>query len=168
MWTSYRQCQLHLTNLLSRLNRSLSSNPEAFIRSREHTKTSNEIQTLTDDICASIPFLLVGEGIHGNKPIGSIWFQRRPPMLMGGLNLQWALFTVSILELVPLATRRNMKDLLLWIGKNLGIGQATVLAQVCVLNPSMFCQTQIRQMDKNPTGGVTAKGDALRWAGFFV
>jgi hypothetical protein len=133
MWNSYRQCQLHLTDLLSRINCSLSKNPEAYNNSREHTKSCNEIRTFIDAICASIPFMLVGERIYGNKPIGSIWAQARPPLLIGGLNLQWVLFTVSILENAPMSVRQNMKTLLLWIGKNLGIRQATVLAHVCIL-----------------------------------
>lgn len=130
MWNSYRQCQLHLTDLLSRISRSLSKSPEAFYKSREYAKYCNETRTFIDAICASIPFMLVGERIYGNKPMGSIWPQVRPPMFIGGFNLQWVLFTISILEIVPTSVRQNMKTLLLWIGKNLGIRQATVLAHV--------------------------------------
>lgn len=132
MLNTYRQCHLHLTDLLSRINRALSKNAEAYDRSREHAKLCNEIQTFVDDICASVPFMLVGDRIHGTRPIGSIWYQSRPPMLIGGYNLQWILFTVSILQIVPMKTKLDMKTSLLWIGKNLGIGQANVLAQVSI------------------------------------
>jgi hypothetical protein len=137
MWITYRQCHLHLINLLSRISRSLSKSPEAYDNSREYAKHCDDIQTFVDAICASIPFMLVGERIHGNKPMGSMWTQTRPPLLVGGLSLQWVLFTISILEIVPTSTRHNMKTLLLWIGKNLGIRQATVLAHVCILRRSI-------------------------------
>jgi hypothetical protein len=142
MWNTYRQCQLHLTDLLSRINRSLHKNPEAYNNSRDYAKLCNEIRTFVDTICASVPFMLTGGRIYGNKPRGSIWFQARPPMLIGGLNLQWILFTISILEIVDTNVRRKMKTLLLWIGKNLGIRQATVLAHVCILYRGTLCKTK--------------------------
>jgi hypothetical protein len=77
--------------------------------------------------------MLVGEKIYGHRPEGSIWNQSRPPMLIGGLSLQWVLFTVSILEIVPLPIKLNMKTILLWIARNLGVKQALVLANVCIL-----------------------------------
>jgi hypothetical protein len=134
MWNTYRQCQLHLTDLLNRICRMLSKCPEAYDKSREYTRYCSEVQTYVDDVSASIPFILVGERIYGNKPVESIWTQARPPILVGGLNLQWLLFTISILEIVPMTTRQNMKAILSWIGKTLGIKQATVLAHVCTLN----------------------------------
>ncbi|EMC99034.1 hypothetical protein BAUCODRAFT_388100 [Baudoinia panamericana UAMH 10762] len=152
MWMSYRQCQLHLTNLLCRISRTLSKDPEAYDRSREHAKLQREVQDLVDDMYAAIPFMLVGEQIRGSRPEGSLWNHARPPMLLGGLDLQWTLFTASILDIVSSDVRRNIRSILLWIGENLGLGQATVLA----------C------MDTNPPGGVTAKGDALKWAGFLL
>jgi hypothetical protein len=138
MWNTYHQCQLHLTNLLSRFSRTLSRSPETYNNSREYVKSCDETRNFVDAVCASIPFMLVGERIYGNKPIGSIWSQARPPILIGGLNLQWVLFTISILEIVPMSVRQDMKRILLWIGKNLGIRQATVLAHVCILCQSIF------------------------------
>jgi hypothetical protein len=133
MWNTYRQCQLHLTDLLSRISRSLSKSPEGYNKSREYAKFCDEIRTFVDAICASIPFMLVGERIYGNKPVGSIWSQARPPKITGGWNIQWALFTISTLEIVPMHVRQDTKALLLWIGRNLGIRQATVLAHVSIL-----------------------------------
>jgi hypothetical protein len=152
MWISYYQCLLHLTDLLDRINLSLSKDYASYLKSREHGRLYDEIGSLVDAVSASVPFMLVGRRIHGNKPSGSVWTQARPPMLVGGLNLQWVLFTISILDIVPLNVKGDMKALLLWIGRNLGIRQATILAQ----------------MDKNLPGGITAKGDAMRWAGFFI
>lgn len=136
MWNTYRQCSLHLINLLSRISRVLSKSPEAYNNSREYVKLCKDARTFVDDICASIPYMLVGERIYGNKPVGSIWPQARPPSLFGGLNLQWVLFTISVMEIVPVSVRRDMKSLLLWIGKNLGIRHANVLALVGTIYPN--------------------------------
>lgn len=130
MWNSYRQCQLHLTDLLSRVNRCLNAHPETYSNSRDFLKLRNEVLCFADDTIASIPFMLIGERINGNKPRASTWVQTRPPMLIGGLNMQWILFTISILEIIPNEVRQKMKIILLWIGKNLGIRQATLLAHV--------------------------------------
>lgn len=130
MWNTYRQCQLHLTDLLNRISRSLAKDPEAYRNSKEYAKLCNEVQSFIDGVCASIPFMLVGEKLRGSKPTGSTWFQARPPMLIGGLNLEWVLFTASILDIASQEVKQDMKRILFWIGKNLGIRQATVLAQV--------------------------------------
>lgn len=44
--------------------------------------------------------------------------------------MQWLLFTISTLDIVPDYTRQDMKNILQWIGHTLGIGQALVLADV--------------------------------------
>lgn len=54
-------------------------------------------------------------------------------MLIGGLNLEWVLFTVSILDTVSVDVKQDMERIPLWVGKNLGIGQATVVVHVSVL-----------------------------------
>lgn len=130
MWITYYQCHLHLINLLTRINYTLSSNPEAYLHGREYARLRNECSNIVDGVYASLPFMLMGESIYGTRPKLSVWLQARPPMLIGGLNLQWILFTISILNIVSTSSRQNAKVHLLWIGKNLGIGQATVLAHV--------------------------------------
>lgn len=168
MWNTYRQCQLHLTNLLFRLDRSLARDPHAYDNSRGYARLPNEVHSLVDGLCASIPFMLAGERLYGNTPTGSTWPQARPPTLLGGLNLQWVVFTVSILEVVPMDIKLSMKLILLWIGKNLGLRHATVLAQACPPDPTVSSSTNVSQMQNNLPGGITAKGDALRWTGFFL
>ena len=115
-----------------------------------------------------MPYMLAGEGLHGNKPIGSVWHQSRPPLLLGGLNLLWILFTISILENASKPARQSAKDALLWIGKSLGIGQANLLAHVRIFVSAFLNNTNVSQMEANLPGGVTAKGDALRWTGFLI
>lgn len=130
IWISYLQCELHVTNLLYRINRRLSKDPETYVRSREGNKMCDEVRGYIEDVNAMIPFLLAGRSILGNRPDGAVWNQYHPPMLFGGLNLQWVLFTVSILNLTPTPMRQSAKTALSWIGRNLGIGMASVLASV--------------------------------------
>jgi len=151
-WNTYRQCQLHLTNLLHRIMQALSKDPCAYFGQKSYLTARKESLALVDDICASIPFLLLGGSLTTSKTSGATWAQDRPPMLMGGFNLQWLLFTISTLDIVPAYRRMEMKVMLRWIGQELGIGQARVLAE----------------LEKNPAGGLCAKGDALRWVGFLV
>ena len=132
MWNSYRQCQMHLTNLLDQINLALSKDLETYASSRDHFKFTNETQLLADEVCASIPYMLAGAEIQENKSCGSTWVLPRPPKLLGGFGLQWALFTISILSILPEDVRARVKTVLLWIGSNVGLGQATVLAHVSV------------------------------------
>lgn len=128
MWTSYRQCQLHLANLICRLNNSLSGSLS--YSKREMDKLRREIDNYIDETIASIPFMLAGDSIHYYQPDGPVWQLPRTPVLLGGLNLQWVLFTIATLESTPEPSKVNAKNTLLWFGETLGIGQAKVLAHV--------------------------------------
>lgn len=132
MWNTYRQCQLHLADLLCRINEALAGSSNGSREIRQCRKLRSEIEGYIDDICASIPFMLAGETICHCKPKGATWSLPRPPMLLGGLSMQWRLFTIATLENAPAVRREHARDVLLWIGDNLGLGQARVLADVCI------------------------------------
>ena len=128
LWNTHRQCRLHLIDLLFRTKKLLYGEDVGHRKRMELTKLQSEAQGYIDEVCASIPFLLVGDSIHGSRPTDGVWRRSRPPMLVGGLSLQWVLFTISILSIVPETMKQHMKTTLLWIGENLGVGQATTLA----------------------------------------
>lgn len=131
MWNTYRQCQLHLTDLICRINAALATSLENQSNSRESRKLLGEIEEFIDDIFASVPFMLVGDTIRHCRPSGAMWSLPKPPMLLGGLNLQWRLFTIAMMQSAPPGKRQHARDLLKWCGDSLGIGQAKVLAEVC-------------------------------------
>jgi hypothetical protein len=131
MWNTYRQCQLHLANLICRINESLAGSLTESNRKRECSKLQLEIEGYIDDIFASMPFLLAGDSIKHTKATGATWTLPRPAMLLGGLSLQWRLFTVATLENAPAIRKAHAREILSWFGESLGIGQAKVLADVC-------------------------------------
>ena len=132
MWSTYRQSHLHLTDLLCRLYTLAGAGSAGGAHHRRALgKLRAEMEGWVDDICASIPYMLLGGNIPSSTPsAGGIWLLSHPPMLIGGLNLQWPLFTISILKNVDAGRRREMKRVLGWLGEALGVGQAGVLAQV--------------------------------------
>lgn len=130
LWTTYRQCQLHLIGLQSRIGQQLNYDTTLNARGKIFKKLGREALDLIEETCASLPYLLMDQAILQSKPSGAFWAFDQSPALLGGLHLQWVLFTISIIEIVPENIRREMKGILLWIGENLGIGQATVLGLV--------------------------------------
>lgn len=132
MWNSYRQGLLHLTDLHCRTRKALNADIERFNLRKESNKLQDEMQCYIEEVCASIPYMLLGEAVRGSMPTGGRWFHDRPPMLLGGFSLQWVLFTISTLQTVSPSTKRQMKVLLQWLATNLGIGQASVLVSVSV------------------------------------
>lgn len=132
MWTTYRQCQIHLIDLQCRIGPHIYRDATTYFKGREYANLVRASHALVEETCASIPFMLMGPSLLETKSTGSVWLHSKPPMLLGGLGLQWMLFTISVLAIVPIETKLQMKRILLWIGKNLGIGQAKVLGCVSV------------------------------------
>jgi hypothetical protein len=75
--------------------------------------------------------MLAGDSVRHAKPVESTWALPFPPLLLGGLSMQWRLFTIATLASAAVAKRDHARRILSWIGGVLGIGQARVLAQVC-------------------------------------
>jgi hypothetical protein len=169
MWNTYRQCQLHLANLICRTNESLAGSLTESSRQRECRKLQSEIEGYIIDVFASLPYLLAGESIKHTKVVGATWILPRPAMLLGGLSLQWRLFTIATLENASEVRKSHARDVLSWFGESLGIGQSKVLARVRSTSLNFGRRlADVDQMPENPRGGITAKGDALSWAGFLV
>ena len=138
VWTTYWNVQLNLANLICRLNSALSESISESTSKREAEKFRQEVETYIDDISASIPFMLAGDSIRYCEPTGTSWHLHKPPMLLGGLSMQWVLFNVATLGSAPAASKRHARDILSWFGDVLGIGQSKVLAQVYKLSNRLF------------------------------
>ena len=130
MWNTYRQCQLHLADLICRINNSVRAKARVSHGKTENTKLRSEIDDYISDIIASLPFMLAGELICHCKPNGASWLLPKPPMLLGGLSMQWRLFTIATLETASPASKAHAREVLLWLAETLGLGQAKVLASV--------------------------------------
>ncbi len=133
VWNIYRKARLKLIDAIvessERLHPSDGPNDElATIR-----KLKNEMQELVDDLCASVPFHLVADlpsYLQAGNTSGDV---DSPGKALGGLLLMYPLYVASSLSLVPLKQRIWMRGRLRWIGKHMGIRQATMLADVCLI-----------------------------------
>jgi hypothetical protein len=100
-------------------------------------KLRGEMQELVDDLCASIPFHLVAD-LPSHLGSGTIFGDLDTPgKALGGLLLMYPLYIASCLPLVPLKQRIWMRGRLRWIGKHMGIRQATMLADVCLITTAI-------------------------------
>jgi hypothetical protein len=85
---------------------------------------------LIQDFTSSIPYHLV-EDLHSfsasvehGNPID------QPGRAVGGLLLMYPLYIASQLSIVPLELQNYFKRCLVWIGQNMGLGYASLLAKV--------------------------------------
>jgi hypothetical protein len=130
LWTTYRQCQLHLLDLQYRINQCLAQETISNGRRAKLTKLQRDSLALVEETCASIPYMIMREAVLDVRPSGVSWTFTRPPALLGGLHLQWVLYTILVLDIISPDIQAQIKGILLWIGRNLGIGQATILGSV--------------------------------------
>jgi hypothetical protein len=92
-----------------------------------------EAQKLTLDIVASIPYFLAENAqVFSNQTLASDMTSKAmiPGPSVGGLLSMHTLYMVSKLSVVNPVLKDYLKDCLAWIGRNMGIGQATMLSEV--------------------------------------
>lgn len=130
VWNIYRKARLKLLDVIvqcsERLNIFDGQNGDLLAA----RKLKIEIQELVDDLCASTPFHLLADlpsYLQNGIPSGDI---DTPGKALGGLLLMYPLYIASSLPLVPVKQRIWMRGRLRWIGKQMGISQATILANV--------------------------------------
>lgn len=122
IWNIFRTAHLLLIEIITRLSEQL-----------EDTRRSEylaEAQPIFQDIAASVPYHLVDDlpaFISGMSERTDITDTGKH---LGGLLLMHPLYVVSKMRCLSVAQRRYARDCLLWIGSNMGVGQAIVLATV--------------------------------------
>jgi hypothetical protein len=92
-----------------------------------------EAQKLALNIAASIPYYLAENvQVFLNQTLASDVTSKAmiPGPSVGGLLLMHTLYMVSNMSVVDPALKVYLKDCLAWIGRNMGIGQATMLSKV--------------------------------------
>ncbi|KAH8676436.1 hypothetical protein BGZ60DRAFT_372142 [Tricladium varicosporioides] len=121
IWNLFRTARLCLIALIIKYSNSL----KEYNISHEHMGNTNSI---VQDIMASIPYHLT-DNLHafidqseGNQEITD------PGKFLGGLLLMHPLYIVSELPLVSDDMKLYVRKCLMWIGNNMGFGQATLLA----------------------------------------
>lgn len=123
VWNTYRKSRLLILEVIVRCKTILAGADSA---QDEVAKA----RVLVDDMIASIPYQLSPEGLSAClKP------ERDTPTILpgkpiGGMLLLHPLWVVSITSIVPSEIRTRMRQCLAWIGRTMGIGQATLLSRV--------------------------------------
>ncbi|RDW69212.1 hypothetical protein BP6252_08232 [Coleophoma cylindrospora] len=135
---SYRKARLLLLDVIvncdqaiSRLQKNVIVDPTIFA----------EIQELTLDITASIPYHLADNlQEFFDQSLSSDGTMRVivPGRSVGGLFLMHTLYMVATLSIADPALKEYFKDCLAWIGRNMGIGQATMLSETTHLDLQGF------------------------------
>ena len=87
----------------------------------------SEVQTLAADLAASVHFHLTGSA---EVPPSSAHGVITPGKSVGGLLILHPLTVSSTLSVVSPEMQTHFRNCLAWIGDNMGIGQATLLAKV--------------------------------------
>lgn len=92
-----------------------------------------EAQALASNIAGSIPFYLA-ENIETffNQALvpGTTSHAMTPGPSVGGLLSMHTMYLLAKLAVVDPELREYLKDCLVWVGRNMGIGQATMLSEV--------------------------------------
>ncbi|PVH86156.1 hypothetical protein DL98DRAFT_510819 [Cadophora sp. DSE1049] len=137
VWNIFRTARLLLLNILL-------STPDKYGNLAQFVKTANHI---VEDIFASIPYHLAD-----NLPVFVDGIGRKetidPGRTLGGLLLMYPLYAVSTLTFLCDKTREYTRACLQWIGEEMGIGQAGLMANA--------------ELDR----GYLESGCMIIWSGF--
>jgi hypothetical protein len=162
VWNTSRTARLLLISLLLKLS-------NIFEDIEEHTREQKDAHYLVEDIIASIPYHLsedLNVFFQSRRKDGDIMNPGRP---VGGLLLMHPIYIASALLIVPRPMREYMRECLAWIGINMGIGQALILAKVKILRELLVLVStddvfQASQIEKQ----YFADGSLIVWTGMLV
>jgi hypothetical protein len=144
VWNTYRKTHIMILDIMIRCSKYLGLNDNFLAQ----TKAIG----LAEDIAASIPYHLTNDvrkyvrRIHDLLPTK---FYGRP---VGGLLILHPLWVVANSSIISRELQHHMRKQLSWIGKNMGIGQATLLANE----------------NKPISFQLIAQGHVLIWAGMLI
>ncbi len=122
MWNTYRKTHVKMLDVGYRARLWLNDKDGA-------QSLQDQAQVLAEALISSIPFHLCSdlstyllpnndvEAIHPGKPVG-------------GLLLLYPLWVMATSPILSAEIRRRLRECLAWIGRNMGIGQASLLANV--------------------------------------
>ena len=123
VWNIFRAARFLLTAIIIELADTLGD-----IETRlDHMHTIN---STLDDMVASIPYHLADNLQAFMSEVTTGNGISEPGKLLGGLLLMHPLYVASRMPFLPHKTREYLRQCLLWIGSHMGLGQATLLANV--------------------------------------
>jgi len=93
------------------------------------TMAQEYVADLTQSIVSSIPYLLSAD-LHEFIKNSQAKSPLVPGRAIGGLLMIHGLFLLLTLPIVDMKMKAYLRDCLVWIGDNMGIGQAHILSNV--------------------------------------
>ncbi|RDL35209.1 uncharacterized protein BP5553_07140 [Venustampulla echinocandica] len=121
VWNIFRTARLLLVALIIELSNSLAE----YDSCTDHIRTANRI---AQDMVASVPYHLADNlqvFLNEKETSGGI---TDPGRFLGGLLLMHPLYVVSKMPFLSETLRKYFRSCLLWIGSEMGVGQATLFA----------------------------------------
>lgn len=146
IWNIFRVARLILIHHIIKVSET-HVGPGSYL---EHIRTANRI---TEDIAASIPYHLaenLQEFLNEQESSRGRGITE-PGRFLGGLLLIHPLYVASRMWFVDERIREYFRGCLMWIGENMGIGQAGLFAKA-------------EDIDRN----YIASGWMIIWSGFFI
>ena len=133
VWNTYRKAHIMALDIIARCKRRLQSTDIC-----TEIQEEAELHVLAQDIMASMPYHLNPNSSASdscNESINNIGpnhasTELQQPSVAAGLLLIHPLWVVATSESTYESTRTMAREMLSWIGTHLGIGQATLLADV--------------------------------------
>ncbi|PYI01580.1 putative C6 transcription factor [Aspergillus sclerotiicarbonarius CBS 121057] len=96
---------------------------------RDHTREKTDVERLCKELLSSIPYHLTDclpDFLRDMERVSEI---QTPGRAIGGLLLMHPIYVLCQLSIVPLEIREYLTRCLEWIGRNIGVGQASLLAK---------------------------------------
>lgn len=122
VWNTYRKTRLLALDVIYRCMIRIGNGQTA--------ELEFEAKLIAEEIAASIPYHLKASSAAYCQQSGDTNEGMQSIKTSGGLFLLHPLWVVSICSIIPSEIRRSMQECLRWIGINLGIQQALLLADV--------------------------------------
>ena len=137
VWNSYRKSRLVLLEFIYACSKRLhDDDPDESSFSSYQRHVLKQAQDLSESIAASIPFHLTRNPETFLVPQLQTSSAKQQVILpnksIGGLLIIHLIHVVSGLSVVPIHLREMFREHLAWIGRVMGIGQASLLADVSV------------------------------------
>jgi hypothetical protein len=126
VWNVLRAARLLLAHLTMKLSATMEGNIDRVDFQHSAHRTAQ-------DMIASVPYHLTDNlqaFVNGQANTREI---PEPGRHLGGLLLMHPLYVASNMPFLPEDMRQYLQDCLIWIGANMGIGQATLLAKVSAI-----------------------------------
>lgn len=124
VWNTYRKTHLLMLDVIFRCKRMVSHSD--MLQTEEIPKA----QKLAEGIVASIPYHFSSDPWRYIHAMEGNDLDAAPGKTVGGLLLLHPVWVITMATVVSRELRSSARDCLAWIGRHMGIGQATVLSLV--------------------------------------